>query len=235
MPLFNADLRALMAALDRSRARIEFTPDGTIRTANTNFLDLMGYTLAEVEGRHHTVFVPPAERESDAYRAFWEALRRGEAQTREFQRITKSGQPVWIQATYNPVLDRAGRVTRVVKFASDITAHVLRNIDHDGQLDALHRSQAVIEFALDGTILTANANFLDAVGYRLDEIQGRHHSLFVDPLRRPAPTIAASGTASAGASSPPASSGASRRANGRSGSRRPTTRSATATACRRRW
>ena len=173
-----------MAALDRSRARIEFTPDGTVKTANANFLNLMGYALAEVEGRHHTLFVPPAERDGDAYRSFWEALRRGEAQTREFKRVTKGGQPVWIQATYNPVLDGAGRVTRVVKFASDITAQVLRNIDHDGQLDALHRSQAVIEFALDGTILTANANFLDAVGYRLDEIQGRHHSLFVDPAEQ---------------------------------------------------
>ncbi len=180
MPLFDADLRALLAALDRSRARIEFAPDGTVQTANANFLNLMGYTLGEVKGRHHTLFVPPAERDSDAYRAFWEGLRRGEPQTREFKRIAKDGRAVWIQATYNPVLDRAGRVTRVVKFASDVTNQVLQNIDHDGQLDALHRSQAVIEFALDGTILTANANFLDAVGYRLDEIQGRHHSLFVD-------------------------------------------------------
>ncbi len=173
-----------MAALDRSRARIEFAPDGTIRTANANFLVLMGYSLAEVEGRHHTLFVAASERDSDAYRAFWDALRRGEPQTREFKRIAKDGRPVWIQATYNPVLDRAGRVTRVVKFASDVTDQVLRTIDHDGQLEALHRSQAVIEFALDGTILTANANFLEAVGYRLDEIQGRHHSLFVDPVEQ---------------------------------------------------
>ncbi len=180
MPLFDADLRALMAALDKSRARIEFGPDGTVRTANANFLTLMGYTLSEVEGRHHTLFVPAAERNSDAYHAFWEALRRGEPQTREFRRIAKDGRSVWIQATYNPVLDRVGRVTRVVKFASDVTDQFLRAIDHDGQLDALHRSQAVIEFALDGTILAANTNFLDAVGYRLDEIQGRHHSLFVD-------------------------------------------------------
>ncbi|WP_267355494.1 MULTISPECIES: PAS domain-containing protein [unclassified Methylobacterium] len=181
MPLFDADLRALMAALDRSRARIEFTPDGTVKTANANFLTLMGYTLAEVEGRHHTLFVPAAERESQGYRLFWDALRRGEPQTREFKRIAKNGQSVWIQATYNPVLDRAGHVTRVVKLASDVTAQVLRNIDHDGQLAALHQSQAVIEFALDGTILAANANFLAAVGYRLDEVQGHHHSLFVDP------------------------------------------------------
>jgi methyl-accepting chemotaxis protein len=180
VPLFDADLRALMAALDRSRARIEFTPGGTVLTANTLFLDLMDYTLTEVKGQHHALFVPVAERESDAYRAFWAALGRGEAQTCEFQRVAKGGRSVWIQATYNPVLDRVGRVTKVVKFATDITAQVLRTIDHDGQLDALHRSQAVIEFALDGTILTANQNFLDAVGYRLDEVQGCHHSLFVD-------------------------------------------------------
>ena len=170
MPLFDAELRALMAAIDKSRARIEFLPDGTVVTANSLFLILMGYNLAEVKGQHHTVFVPAAERDSDEYRAFWAALRRGEAQTREFKRIAKDDRVVWIQATYNPVLDRAGRVTRIVKFATDITEQVLRHIDHDGQLDALHRSQAVIEFTLDGTILVANQNFLNAVGYRLDKL-----------------------------------------------------------------
>ena len=184
MPLFDADLRSLMAAIDKSRARIEFAPDGTVLAANALFLDLTGYTLAEVKGQHHTLFVPASDRDGDAYRAFWDALRRGEAQTHEFKRIAKGGRQIWIQATYNPVLDRAGRVTRIVKFASDATAQVLRHIDHDGQLNALHRSQAVIEFALDGTILTANQNFLGAVGYSLDEVQGHHHGLFVDPTER---------------------------------------------------
>jgi len=184
VPFFDADLRPLMAAIDRSRARIEFTPDGMVLTANNLFLNLMGYTLSEVKGQHHGRFVSPVEQASETYRAFWEALRRGEPQTREFQRFAKGGREVWIQATYNPVLDRAGRVTRVVKLASDVTDQVLRNIDHDGQLEALHRSQAVIEFALDGTILNANANFLAAVGYTLDEVQGRHHSLFVDSDER---------------------------------------------------
>ncbi|TXN42776.1 PAS domain S-box protein, partial [Methylobacterium sp. WL119] len=108
----------------------------------------------------------------------------GEPQTREFKRVAKNGHEVWIQATYSPVLDRAGRVSKIVKFASDITAQVQRAIDQEGQLAALNRSQAVIEFTLDGTILTANANFLDAVGYRLDEIRGQHHSLFVDANER---------------------------------------------------
>ena len=184
VPIFDANLRALMAAIDKSTARIEFAPDGTVLAANELFLGLMGYSLAQVKGRHHTLFVPAAERDGKEYRAFWEALRRGEAQTREFKRIAQDGRPVWIQATYNPVRDRAGRVARIVKFATDITAQVLRNIDHDGQLDALHRSQAVIEFGLDGTILTANQNFLDAVGYSLDEVKGRHHSLFVEATER---------------------------------------------------
>ena len=182
MRLFDADLRALMDAIDRSRARIEFAPDGTILTANPLFLALSGYKLGELKGRPHSILVPAPERDTQAYKAFWENLRRGEGQTHEFKRVAKDGRVLWIQATYNPVLDRAGRVTKVVKFASDVSAQVQRNIDHDGQLEALHRSQAVIEFGLDGTVLTANANFLGAMGYGLDEIVGRHHSLFVDAV-----------------------------------------------------
>ncbi|PJI55894.1 chemotaxis protein [Methylobacterium radiotolerans] len=173
-----------MDAIDRSRARIEFAPDGTILTANSLFLDLSGYSLAELKGRPHSMLVPAMECETPAYTALWTALRRGEGQTGEFKRSAKDGRTIWIQATYNPVRDRAGRITKVVKFASDVTAQVERSIDHDGQLEALHRSQAVIEFALDGTILTANANFLDAMGYRLDEIRGQHHGLFVDAAER---------------------------------------------------
>ncbi|TXN28834.1 PAS domain S-box protein, partial [Methylobacterium sp. WL93] len=170
--------------MDRSRARIAFAPDGTILDANANFLGLVGYTLAELKGQSHRNLVTSSERDAPAYRAFWDALRRGEPQTREFKRVAKDGHEVWIQATYSPVLDRAGRVSKIVKFASDITAQVQRAIDQEGQLAALNRSQAVIEFTLDGTILTANANFLNAVGYRLDEIRGQHHSLFVDANER---------------------------------------------------
>ena len=184
MRLFDSSFRALFEAIDRSRARIAFAPDGTVLDANANFLSLMGYTLAELKGQNHRNLVATAERDAPAYRAFWDALRKGEPQTREFKRVAKDGREVWIQATYNPVLDRTGRVTKIVKFASDITAQVHRAIDQEGQLAALNRSQAVIEFALDGTVLTANANFLEAVGYRLDEIRGKHHSLFVDASER---------------------------------------------------
>lgn len=184
MRLFDSSFRALFEAIDRSRARIAFAPDGTILDANANFLGLVGYTLAELKGQNHRKLVTPAERDAPAYHAFWDALRKGESQTREFKRIANDGRAIWIQATYNPVLDRAGRVSKIVKFASDITSQVQRAIDHEGQLAALNRSQAVIEFSLDGTVLTANANFLAAVGYRLDEIRGQQHSMFVDADER---------------------------------------------------
>ncbi|MCJ2017558.1 PAS domain-containing methyl-accepting chemotaxis protein [Methylobacterium sp. E-065] len=175
-----ADLAAKFEALGRSQAIIEFRPDGTILTANANFLTAMGYTLPEVQGQHHAMFVEAPYRTSTDYRAFWDALRRGTYQGAEFKRLAKGGRAVWLQASYNPVLDRAGRVVKVVKFATDITAQKMRMLDLDGQITALHRSQAVIAFDPTGTILDANQNFLDAVGYSLDEIRGRHHSLFVD-------------------------------------------------------
>ncbi|TXN49969.1 PAS domain-containing protein, partial [Methylobacterium sp. WL119] len=118
MRLFDTPLRALFDSIDRSRARIAFAPDGTILDANANFLGLVGYTLAELKGQSHRNLVTSSERDAPAYRAFWDALRRGEPQTREFKRVAKDGHEVWIQATYSPVLDRAGRVSKIVKFAS---------------------------------------------------------------------------------------------------------------------
>ncbi|MCJ2038843.1 PAS domain S-box protein [Methylobacterium sp. J-059] len=184
MRLFVTPLRALFDIIDRSNARITFAPDGKILDANDNFLGLVGYTLVELKGQNHRNLVPPAERDAPAYHAFWDALCRGEVQTREFKRVAKDGRDVWIQATYNPILDRADRVRKIVKFATDITAEVQRAIDQEGQLAALNRSQAVIEFALDGTVLTANLNFLGTLGYQLHEIRGQHHSLFVDANER---------------------------------------------------
>ncbi|GJE57091.1 MULTISPECIES: methyl-accepting chemotaxis protein [Methylobacterium] len=175
---------AKLAVLDRSQAIVEFKLDGTILTANANFLAAVGYTLDEIRGRHHSLFVEPGYSESAAYKAFWETLRRGEFQSAEYKRIAKGGREIWIQASYNPVLDRAGKPVKVIKFASDITTRKVRSLDLDGQIAALDRSQAVIAFALDGTILTANRNFLDTLGYRLEEIAGRHHSMFVNDDER---------------------------------------------------
>lgn len=170
--------------MDRSQAVIEFKLDGTVITANSNFLNALGYRLEDIEGKHHSLFIETAERESTTYREFWDALRRGELRAGEFMRIAKGGRAVWIQASYTPLLDRSGKPFKVVKFATDITAQKLKNFDYEGQIAAIHKSQAVIEFNLDGTIIKANDNFLATVGYRLDEIQGRHHSMFVEAAHR---------------------------------------------------
>jgi methyl-accepting chemotaxis protein len=180
----SASSNAVIEALSRSQAMIEFAPDGTILTANRNFLDTMGYTLEEIRGKHHRLFVGPEQAESMDYQSFWQELAAGNFKSAEFLRYGKNGREVWIQASYNPVLNAAGKVVRIVKFASDITDRMLESAEAAGQVEAINRSQAVIHFELDGTILDANENFLKAVGYTLEEIRGRHHSLFVDPDER---------------------------------------------------
>ncbi|WP_434617967.1 methyl-accepting chemotaxis protein [Azospirillum sp. B2RO_4] len=179
-----SDSQAMLAALDRSQAVIEFGMDGTILTANSNFLTVMGYSLPEIVGKHHRIFVDPAEHAGTAYREFWDRLKRGEFQRALYRRIGKKGREVWIEATYNPVLNSAGRPIRIVKIATDVTERQTVNADMRGKIDAISRSQAVIEFNPDGTVITANENFLKVLGYSLDEIRGRHHSMFVDPRER---------------------------------------------------
>ncbi|HEX7789351.1 MAG TPA: PAS domain-containing methyl-accepting chemotaxis protein [Afipia sp.] len=186
MRLFKSsqELASKFDALEKSQAMIEFNLDGTIVTANPNFLNAMGYRLDEIQGKHHSMFVDPELRERAEYREFWDALRRGEYQSREFPRIAKGGRAVWIQASYNPLIDRGGKPYKVVKFATDITEQKLKSADYEGQIAAIQKSQAVIEFNLDGTIITANENFLSTLGYRLDEIRGKHHGMFVEPQVR---------------------------------------------------
>ena len=176
--------KALADALGRSQAVIEFDMDGTIRTANDNFLKALGYTLGEIQGKHHSMFVEQAERDSAAYRDFWAALKRGEYQAAEYKRIGKGAREVWIQATYNPVLDGNGKPFKVVKFATDITARKIKSMEDAGQIAAIGRAQAVIAFEMNGTVITANENFLKALGYTLAEIQGKHHSMFVEQAER---------------------------------------------------
>jgi methyl-accepting chemotaxis protein len=181
------DDAGIVLALNRSQAVIEFTLDGTIVTANDNFLNAVGYSLEEIKGRHHSMFVDEAYRQSPEYREFWARLNRGEFVASEFKRLGKGGKEIWIQASYNPIFDAHGKTVKVVKFATDITAEKLKNADYAGQLAAIRKAQAVIEFKLDGTIVTANENFLKTVGYSLEEIQGRHHSLFVDEAQKQSP------------------------------------------------
>jgi len=170
-----------LSALDRSLAIIEFDPSGTILNANDNFCTALGYSLSEIKGRHHSLFVDPAYAASLEYRAFWAKLGRGEFDAQEYLRIGKGGAEVWIQASYNPVRNSRGVVTRVVKVATVITAEKRRNVEVEGKLNAISRVQAVIEFTPAGEVLTANENFLETLGYGLSEIQGQHHRMFVDP------------------------------------------------------
>ena len=170
-----------IAAIQRSQAVIAFDMDGRILEANDNFLAVMGYARDEIVGKSHRMFVAPEEVDSPAYAAFWDALRRGEFQAAEYRRLGKGGREVWIRATYNPIMGGDGRPVKVVKFAVDVTAEKRRNADYQGQIAAINRTQAVIEFTLNGDILDANDNFLRATGYRLEEVKGRHHRMFVEP------------------------------------------------------
>ncbi|HBN78859.1 MAG TPA: chemotaxis protein, partial [Planctomycetaceae bacterium] len=161
-------------------AVIEFNMDGTVQTANTNFLQTLGYTLEEVVGQHHRIFCDPEFAGSHEYRAFWEKLNRGQFESAEYKRIGKGGKEVWIQASYNPIFDANGQPFKVIKFATDITRQKIKNFDDSEKLSAIEKSMAVIEFNMDGTILTANENFLSAVQYTLSEIKGKHHRIFCE-------------------------------------------------------
>jgi methyl-accepting chemotaxis protein len=168
-------------AISKSQAVIEFNMDGSIITANENFLAVSGYRLEEIQGKHHKIFVDPLKHNSTEYIQFWEKLNRGEYLSGEYKRINKSGREFWIQASYNPIVDSHGKPFKVVKLALEITEQKIKNADFSGQIAAIQKSQAVIEFDMEGIIITANDNFLETTGYRLDEIQGKHHRIFVDP------------------------------------------------------
>lgn len=172
---------SILDALDRSLAIIEFDCKGNILTANENFCAAMGYGKNELAGQHHSMFVDPDHVSSPAYKAFWERLSTGTFDSGEYKRFAKGNKEIWIQATYNPVVGRNGKVAKIVKFASDITAAKFKAAEDDSKLNAISRAQAVIEFQPDGTIVTANENFCATVGYDLSEIQGKHHSMFADP------------------------------------------------------
>jgi methyl-accepting chemotaxis protein len=182
-----ADLKGKVDAILRSQAVIEFDLQGQILDANDNFLGALGYTLAEIKGQHHSMFATPEYRSSPEYRAFWDRLGRGEFDAGQYKRIAKGGREIWIQASYNPVFDASGKPVKVVKFATDITEATRERADAAGKLEAISRSQAVIEFDTKGTILTANDNFLGALGYTLAEIKGQHHSMFATPEYRSSP------------------------------------------------
>jgi len=175
------DSKSVLAAIDKSLAIIEFDLTGKILAANANFCQAMGYEAAEIVGKHHSMFVEPDYARSADYKQLWEKLGRGEFDANEYLRFGKGGKEIWIQASYNPVKGRNGKPYKVVKFATDITDAKTKLADDQGKIAAISRAQAVIEFDLQGNILTANENFCMTLGYDLTEIKGKHHSLFVDP------------------------------------------------------
>ena len=179
--LRNADFEGQLTAIGKAQAVIEFDLNGNIVDANDNFLNTLGYSLSEIKGKHHSMFVETSYANGSEYRRFWDDLRAGHYQAGEFKRLGKGGKEVWIQASYNPIFDMNGKPFKVVKYASDVTAVKLSAADSKGQLEAISKAQAVIEFDLNGTIRTANDNFLSTLGYSLSEVQGKHHSMFVEP------------------------------------------------------
>lgn len=178
--IFGADAKAILAAVSSSQAIIEFSLDGKIITANENFCRALGYQLSEIQGKHHSMFCDPTYVASPDYRQFWADLGAGRFDSREYKRISKTGQEVWIQASYNPVFS-GGKPYKVVKVATDITAQKLKSAEDAGKIAAISRAQAMIEFTPTGEILTANDNFLTTLGYSLSEIQGKHHAMFCEP------------------------------------------------------
>jgi methyl-accepting chemotaxis protein len=135
------ELRGKIEAIDKVQAVIEFELDGTIITANENFLKTVGYRLDEIKGQHHGMFVETAYRASAEYKQFWRDLGEGKFQSAEYKRIGKGGREIWIQASYNPIFDINGRPFKVVKFATDVTASKLQNADYQGQIAAIGKSQ----------------------------------------------------------------------------------------------
>jgi methyl-accepting chemotaxis protein len=178
------ELESQLAAIQKSHAVIEFDLQGCILTANQNFLDTMGYALPDIVGQHHRMFVEEEMAASADYQAFWERLGQGLHDAGRYKRLTSDGTEVWLQASYNPIFDSHGRPYKVIKYATDITDQQRRNADAQGQMQAIAKVQAIIEFDLEGYILAANDLFLNAMGYRFDEIVGKHHSMFVQPQER---------------------------------------------------
>jgi methyl-accepting chemotaxis protein len=175
------ELQAIHAALNRVQAVIEFDLEGKILHANDNFLRVLGYTLDEVQGRHHSMFCEPEFAASPTYKQFWAKLGAGEYEHGEYKRLAKGGREIWINASYNPIMDADGKPYKVIKFATDITDNRMRNAEYEGKVSAIGKAQAVIEFDMTGHVLTANENFLEVMGYFLDDIKGEHHRMFCDP------------------------------------------------------
>ncbi|WCP68385.1 PAS domain-containing methyl-accepting chemotaxis protein [Vibrio tubiashii] len=166
------------AAIKKHVAWIEFSPDGIIQDASALFLSVVGYSLEEVKGKHHRIFCTDDYISSAAYQSFWRDLANGSTKEGTFERKNKLGETIVLEATYFPIYDSDGKVSSVAKIASDITDMFYVNQKNDALFSALDKSQAIIEFDPKGTVLFANPNFLNTLGYSLSQVQGQHHRMF---------------------------------------------------------
>lgn len=173
------ELQLVMDSINHSYGVLELLPDGIIQTANANFLSWIGYRSDDVVKRHHRTFLAQDDSLESEYNSMWGNLLKGQPVSSTLRYSGRNGKEVWLQASYMPIQDARGDVSKVVCIAQNVTDEVVKNASYKGQVEAVSRTQAVIEFQLDGTILCANGNFLSAMGYSLQEIQGRHHSIFV--------------------------------------------------------
>jgi PAS domain S-box-containing protein len=173
------DLANQLGAIDRSMAVVEFDLSGNVLTANDTFLKTFGYTLHDLKGKHQRIFVAEAHQRSEEYRQFWEKLQGGEFISGEFRQLTQSGEEIWIRANYNPILDLHNRPYKIIQFAADITQEKKLTQDLDNQMAAINKSNAVVEFDLEGNVLEANDLFLQLTGYTLEEMKGKHHQMFI--------------------------------------------------------
>ena len=194
------DMKGFVAAIDSSFCYAQFNVDGTFISANANFLAAYGYRLEDLVGKHHQILVDAERSRSDAYSTFWNQLRSGKPQRDTFKNFSKDGRQIWFQAIYGAVRDEMDRVTKVIAVGTDVTTERTAAVDAAGQISAIGKSQAVIEFHMDGTIVQANDNFLRVMGYTADEIKGKHHSIFVDDAYRNGPDYRPSFTISASSS-----------------------------------
>ncbi|AVO60676.1 chemotaxis protein [Pseudomonas chlororaphis subsp. piscium] len=176
-----AQQASLLEAIDRSMAVIEFDLEGTVLRANDNFLKTMGYRAEQVIGQPHRQFCNAEFARGNQYRELWTRLKNGQFESGTFERVNAQGQPVWLEASYNPIRDADGKVCKVVKYALDVTEKIQQESESRGKLHAIDRAMAVIEFNLDGSVITANQNFLDRLGYSLAELKGKHHRIFCKP------------------------------------------------------
>lgn len=230
-----AQQASLLEAIDRSMAVIEFDLEGTVLRANDNFLKTMGYRAEQVIGQPHRQFCNAEFTRGTQYRELWTRLKNGQFESGTFERVNAKGQPVWLEASYNPIRDSDGKVFKVVKYALDVTEKIQQESESRGKLHAIDRAMAVIEFNLDGSVITANQNFLDRLGYSLAELKGKHHRIFCKPELANSNAYQDSGGASTRASSSAGSSSASTNVANRYGWRPTTTRCTTPPGACARW